>query len=318
MQWASGYQNVFVAIMNLQSVSPYFLLRCMYTHLNCLYSVILCMCQLSKDTTWFPLENINLAMVTATNNRLAIVGKGDAFWICPDRFLCNKRPYELSTVQSINIESIGNVINQSHRFGALGSQRHCHCRFVSQKRSRRQWTHILDPSWWVDTHCPSFPPYRCLDQQVNPLLFVMSATLTYNPPSKIPKMYRSWLRSLLNLRTFGTISFLSLNALEWIDSSFCVLESNVHTWTHLSRVPVAMRVVLPVVVSAVRLNISPPHPILTEWMASNRPFGTIYRINLKGKMFKSYLGWTMLQEYKISQCITVTQCVECLVFVCYP
>jgi hypothetical protein len=79
-----------------------------------------------------------------------------------------------------------------------------------------------------------------------------------------------------------------------------------------------MRVVLPVVVSAARLNISPPRPILTEWMASNRLLsvhGQSHRLNF---IQESHLGWTMLQENEISQRIAVAQRVKRLIFACYP
>jgi len=61
-----------------------------------------------------------------------------------------------------------------------------------------------------------------------------------------------------------------LNAFEWTDSSFRLLESNDQTCTHLSRVPVAIRVALLLEVSTAMLRISPPLAIRTEWIASKR------------------------------------------------
>jgi hypothetical protein len=61
----------------------------------------------------------------------------------------------------------------------------------------------------------------------------------------------------------------------------------------------------PAVVSAARLSISPPRPILTEWMASKRPFNMHGQSEMLKGLIESHLGWTMLQEDKISQCIAV-------------
>jgi hypothetical protein len=49
---------------------------------------------------------------------------------------------------------------------------------------------------------------------------------------------------------------------------------------------------------------------------SGQHAGSISKAEILNK--ESHLGRAMLQEHKIPQCITVAQCGQCLVFVCYP